>query len=84
MFDALYLGKEAGFVILHKIFLKGGNILDRIRRNEADMHMHSNQSDGRNTVNELFSLVKKFKIKAAVLTDHDRVKGLKNLYFLQK
>ena len=55
--------------------------MDRIRRNEADMHMHSNQSDGRNTVNELFSLVKKFKIKAAVLTDHDRVKGLKKFIF---
>lgn len=64
--------------------MKGGNILDKIRHNEADMHMHSNYSDGRNTVNGLFSLVKKSKIKAVVLTDHDRVKGLKKFIFFCK
>lgn len=55
--------------------------MDIIRRSEADMHMHSNQSDGRNTVNELFSLVKKSKLKVAVLTDHDRVTGSKFIFF---
>lgn len=48
---------------------------------QVDMHMHSNQSDGRNTVKELFFLVKKAGLEAAILTDHDRVKGLKEFIF---
>ena len=51
--------------------------MNKIVRKEADMHMHSTHSDGKNDVNELVELVKKADLKAAVLTDHDRIGGLK-------
>jgi len=51
--------------------------LNKIIRKKADMHMHSTHSDGKNDVNELVELVKKADLKAAVLTDHDRIGGLK-------
>src|SRR3989338_2949612 len=41
------------------------------------MHTHSTHSDGRNDVSGLFWLVNKANLKAAVLTDHDRIGGLK-------
>ncbi len=49
----------------------------KIVRKEADMHMHSTYSDGRNNVRELVGLIKKANLKAAVRTDHDRIGGLK-------
>jgi predicted metal-dependent phosphoesterase TrpH len=51
--------------------------LNKKKRKEADMHMHSTYSDGRNDVSELVWLVNKANLKAAVLTDHDRIGGLK-------
>ena len=51
--------------------------MNKIIRKKADMHMHSTHSDGKNDVNELVELVKKADLKAAVLTDHDRIGGLK-------
>jgi len=51
--------------------------LDKKTRKEADMHMHSTYSDGRNNVIELVGLVKKSNLKAVILTDHDRIGGLK-------
>ena len=50
--------------------------MDKIGREEADMHMHSTYSDGRNNVSDLIELVKNANLKAAVLTDHDRMGGL--------
>ena len=49
----------------------------KIERKEADMHTHSTHSDGRNDISGLFWLVKKANLKAAVLTYHDRIGGLK-------
>ena len=51
--------------------------MNKIIRKEADMHMHSTHSDGKNDVSELVRLVKKANLKAAVLTDHDRIGGLR-------
>ena len=53
----------------------------KIERKEADMHMHSTHSDGKNNVNNLVELVKKANLKAAVLTDHDRIGGLDEFIF---
>lgn len=49
--------------------------MDKIKRKEVDMHMHSTYSDGRNNVGELVRLIKDANLKAAVLTDHDRIGG---------
>lgn len=49
--------------------------MDKIKRKEVDMHIHSTYSDGRNNVGELVELVKNANIKAVILTDHDRVGG---------
>lgn len=49
--------------------------MGKIKRKEADMHMHSTYSDGRNNVGELVRLIKDANLKAAVLTDHDRIGG---------
>ena len=55
--------------------------MNKIVRKEADLHMHSTYSDGRNNVNELVELVKNSNLKAAVLTDHDRIGGLDEFIF---
>ena len=55
--------------------------MNKIVRKEADLHMHSTYSDGRNSVSELFELVKKANLKAAILTDHDRIGGLDEFIF---
>ena len=55
--------------------------MNKIVRKEADMHMHSTHSDGRNDVSKLVRLVKKANLKAAVLTDHDRIGGLDEFIF---
>lgn len=54
-----------------KIFLKGGNILDKKERKEADLHIHSKYSDGDCSIEELVRRIKEVGLKAAVLTDHD-------------
>lgn len=45
-------------------------------RKEADMHIHSHHSDGDCSIAELVSRIKKAGLKAAVLTDHDKVSGV--------
>ena len=55
--------------------------MNKIVRKEADLHMHSTYSDGRKNVNELVELVKNSNLKAAVLTDHDRIGGLDEFIF---
>lgn len=52
--------------------------MNKIKREGADLHMHSTYSDGRNDISELIDLVKTANLKAAVLTDHDRIGGLKD------
>lgn len=46
-------------------------------RKEVDLHMHSHYSDGDCTIKELVKRVKEAGLKAAVLTDHDKVDGTK-------
>lgn len=43
---------------------------------EADLHMHSHYSDGDCSIEELVKRIKYSGLKAAVLTDHDRIDGL--------
>lgn len=43
---------------------------------EVDMHIHSNFTDGRNSVKELVAIGKEKSIKGMVLTDHDTFKGV--------
>lgn len=43
---------------------------------EADLHMHSHYSDGDCSIEELVKRIKKSGLKAAALTDHDRIDGL--------
>lgn len=45
-------------------------------RKEVDMHIHSNHSDGDCSIEKLVSRLKKAGLKAAVLTDHDKVSGV--------
>lgn len=40
-----------------------------------DLHIHSNNSDGSDTVFELSEIIKKEKIEIFALTDHDTVDG---------
>lgn len=41
---------------------------------EADLHIHSHYSDGDCSIEELAQRIKKSKLKAAVLTDHDTIR----------
>ena len=43
--------------------------------NLADLHLHSNCSDGSDTVSELIENIKKSNVKVFALTDHDTVEG---------
>lgn len=43
---------------------------------EADLHIHSHYSDGDCSIEELVKRIKSSGLRAAVLTDHDRVEGL--------
>lgn len=43
---------------------------------EADLHTHSHYSDGDCSIEELVKRIKLSGLKAAVLTDHDRIEGL--------
>ena len=42
----------------------------------ADLHLHSDRSDGLYTPRELMRLVSSAGLKAAALTDHDTVEGI--------
>ena len=42
-----------------------------------DLHIHSNCSDGSDTVDELAKKIKKAEIEIFALTDHDTVEGCK-------
>lgn len=44
-----------------------------------DLHFHSNYSDGKLTVSELASLIRKSKLKFCSLTDHDIINGIPEL-----
>lgn len=46
----------------------------------ADLHVHSNYSDGSNTVYELPKILKSAGIDIFALTDHDTVEGCKELF----
>lgn len=58
--------------------------MDKIIRQEVDMHIHSTYSDGRQKVSELVDMVKNANLKAAILTDHDRIDGLPEFIALCK
>lgn len=44
---------------------------------KADFHMHSCFSDGSETIMQIFSLAKEQGLKAAAITDHDTILGMK-------
>ncbi len=46
---------------------------------KCDLHVHSNYSDGSNTVSELVDIMKNYQIDIFALTDHDTVDGCKEL-----
>ena len=46
---------------------------------KVDLHIHSNYSDGSNSVEELLDIIKKNDIKIFALTDHDTIDGCKKL-----
>ena len=46
---------------------------------KADLHMHSINSDGHKTVNDLAKLARQNNVDIMALTDHDTVQGLNNL-----
>ena len=46
---------------------------------KVDLHIHSDYSDGSNTVEELLSVIQKNNIKIFALTDHDTIEGCKKL-----
>ena len=46
---------------------------------KADLHMHSINSDGHKTVNDLAKLARQNNVDIMALTDHDTVQGLNDL-----
>ena len=50
----------------------------------ADLHIHSNYSDGRNTLEEIVEMAKIAKLKTLSLTDHDSVDGIEKITTLAK
>ena len=49
---------------------------------QADLHIHSDFSDGSDTINELIEKISITNVKIFALTDHDTIKGceeIKNL-----
>ena len=46
---------------------------------KADLHIHSNYSDGSDTIPELAEKIKNTGIKIFALTDHDTVAGCKEM-----
>lgn len=49
--------------------------MKKIKLREADLHMHSHFSDGDCSVEELVKRIKRAGLKAAALTDHDKIDG---------
>lgn len=49
--------------------------MKKIKLREADLHIHSHYSDGDCSVEELVKRIKQAGLKAAVLTDHDKIDG---------
>lgn len=49
--------------------------MKKIKLREADLHMHSHFSDGDCPVPELVKRIKRAGLKAAALTDHDKIDG---------
>ena len=46
---------------------------------KVDLHIHSDYSDGSNSIEELLSVIQKNDIKIFALTDHDTIDGCKKL-----
>ena len=46
---------------------------------KADLHIHSNNSDGSDTVQELLTNLKKSGVDIFALTDHDTIEGCKEM-----
>ena len=46
---------------------------------KVDLHIHSDFSDGSNSIEELLSVIQKSNIKIFALTDHDTIEGCKKL-----
>ena len=49
--------------------------MKKVKLREADLHIHSHFSDGDCSVEELVKRIKRAGLKAAVLTDHDKIDG---------
>ena len=47
--------------------------------NKVDLHIHSNCSDGSDTIKELFEKIQKSNIEIFALTDHDTVEGCQEM-----
>ena len=47
--------------------------------NKADLHIHSNCSDGSDSVEELFKKIKEINVDHFALTDHDTVEGCREM-----
>lgn len=50
---------------------------------KADLHIHSNNSDGSDSVQELLNNLKKSKVDIFALTDHDTIEGCKEMEALK-
>lgn len=50
---------------------------------KADLHIHSNNSDGSDTVQELLKNLKQSKVDIFALTDHDTIEGCKEMEKLE-
>ena len=46
---------------------------------QADLHIHSNISDGSDSLEELINKIKSSNVKIFALTDHDTIKGCKEI-----
>ena len=49
---------------------------------KADLHIHSNFSDGSNTIEELVELIKSLGLNIIALTDHDTIEGCEKMSYL--
>lgn len=49
-----------------------------------DLHIHSNFSDGSDSLEEIFNMAKKLNIKTLAITDHDTIKGIPTAMELSK
>jgi len=49
--------------------------MKKVKLREADLHIHSHFSDGDCSVEELVKRIKRAGLKAAALTDHDKIDG---------